>query len=452
MAMNQKDLTGNSPADEGGGRRRRLLADEGVFDRRALWRLGSWGIGSIAAVTIAILAHQSGNGIRHEQIAAADLTRQSRQLQSITKANENEISRMASAIDTLNDDRDRLFARVTVLEQGLDSVTGSISRNTKQNGPPQAPSRTEAALNPPPVEPPLLPPPDFSLPAKRLAPSSESVASTIRSTDSGSSGAHPPAPGAVAAAGATPESPSSVNSPAPPGTSAATATRAAPAANPAATRLGEPDETATIAPAGSEPKNDRKSQESKKESKDAKSNDAPVAVASIPAAADAPRTPQAHVPVAHTDFGVDLGSAGSIKGLRWLWRNALKSEAKALASLHPIIVVKEGRNGIGMQLRLVAGPLTDAADAARICAVLSEKGRACETAVFEGQRLAMNEHGKGKESGGGGATKKPSVLHPPSQHRHGRRAARAEEPAPPPPPPPTPPAPQPSTSGSFFSH
>jgi hypothetical protein len=133
-----------------------------------------------------------------------------------------------------------------------------------------------------------------------------------------------------------------------------------------------------------------------------------------------------------------------------LWRNVLKSEAKELTSLHPIIVVKEGRNGIGMQLRLVAGPLTDAADAARICAVLSEKGRACETAVFEGQRLAMNEHGK--ESGAVVTAKKPRALHPLPQHRHGRRAARTEEPAPAPPPPSTPPAQQPSTLGSFFSH
>jgi hypothetical protein len=338
MAKNQKVLTGNSPADESGGRRRRLLADEGVFDRRTLWRLGSWGIGSIAAMTIAILAHQSGGeirkefgtGLRHEQNAAAVLARQSHQLQSIAKASENEISRLASAIDTLNGDRDRLFARVTVLEQGLDSVTGSISRNVALNGPQRAPSQTGAALDAPAVEPPVLPPPDFSLP-KRLDSPRTSVASNTRSTDGGSS----------------------------------------PVSDSAATRPGGPDESAAVAPAMSEPKKDSEPQGSK----DAGNNGAPIVVGSIPAAADAPRAPSspAHVPVAHTDFGVDLGSAGSIKGLRSLWRNVLKSEAKELTSLHPIIVVREGRNGIGMQLRLVAGPLTDAADAARICAILSEK-------------------------------------------------------------------------------
>jgi hypothetical protein len=58
-----------------------------------------------------------------------------------------------------------------------------------------------------------------------------------------------------------------------------------------------------------------------------------------------------------------------------------------LAALQPIIAIKEGNNGLGMQLRLVAGPLTDAAAAARICATLIANQRPCETTVFDGQRL-----------------------------------------------------------------
>src|SRR5258706_5353211 len=53
------------------------------------------------------------------------------------------------------------------------------------------------------------------------------------------------------------------------------------------------------------------------------------------------------------------------------------------------MVVKESKAGLGTQLRLVAGPLTDAATAAKICAALVESQRTCETAVFDGQRLAM---------------------------------------------------------------
>jgi len=71
-----------------------------------------------------------------------------------------------------------------------------------------------------------------------------------------------------------------------------------------------------------------------------------------------------------TEFGVDLGGANSIDGLRALWRGLLKSNAASVASLRPIIVVKERNNGLGMQLRLVAGPLSDAAATAPItCAM-----------------------------------------------------------------------------------
>ena len=90
----------------------------------------------------------------------------------------------------------------------------------------------------------------------------------------------------------------------------------------------------------------------------------------------------------HTEFAIDLGSANSVGGLRALWRGLVKSNAD-LAELRPIIVVKESKTGLGMQLRLAAGPLHDAATAAKICAALMESKRACETTVFDGQRLAM---------------------------------------------------------------
>lgn len=74
-----------------------------------------------------------------------------------------------------------------------------------------------------------------------------------------------------------------------------------------------------------------------------------------------------------------------------MWRGLLKSRSNgALTSLRPIIVIKENNNGLGMQLRLVAGPISDAAAAAKICASLTVNDRGCTTAVFEGQRLVMN--------------------------------------------------------------
>jgi hypothetical protein len=94
--------------------------------------------------------------------------------------------------------------------------------------------------------------------------------------------------------------------------------------------------------------------------------------------------------VKRTEFGVDVGGANSVGGLRALWRGLLKwRSSAALGGLQPIIVVKEGNNGLGMQLRLVAGPLTDAAAAARICAAMTINDRHCETTVYDGQRLAL---------------------------------------------------------------
>jgi hypothetical protein len=94
--------------------------------------------------------------------------------------------------------------------------------------------------------------------------------------------------------------------------------------------------------------------------------------------------------VVRTEFGIEVGGANSVGGLRALWLGLLKSRSNApLKTLRPIIVIKEANNGLGMQLRLVAGPFDDAAAAAKACAVLVENGRPCETTLFEGQRLTL---------------------------------------------------------------
>ncbi len=133
-----------------------------------------------------------------------------------------------------------------------------------------------------------------------------------------------------------------------------------------------------------------------------------------------------------TEFGVDIGGANSVGGLRALWRGLLKSKSNAwLSALRPIIVVKEGTGGLGLQLRLVAGPLGDAATAAKICATLIGSQRSCETTVFDGQRLSM----QGDEP--------PAAVKPAPRKRNNakRPAAAVEEPAK---------KPEPSTLSSLF--
>jgi hypothetical protein len=118
----------------------------------------------------------------------------------------------------------------------------------------------------------------------------------------------------------------------------------------------------------------------------------PEVVAAAPAADETEDSSAPKAALQHTEFGVDLGGANSVAGLRALWRGFLKTRVYApVFELRPIIVIKEGANSLGLQLRLVAGPLRDAGAAAKICAVLSENNRRCETTTFDGQRLTIKD-------------------------------------------------------------
>src|ERR1700674_2775923 len=138
MARDSRNLSDSFEGENTGGFISGLLAEEDELDRRALWRLGSWGVATVGAVIVAMLASQSSIGMRREQIASADLVRQSQQIQTVAKESQSEARRLASAIDTLNSDRDRLYSRVGVLEQGLDSVTGALARQNAAASSPQA--------------------------------------------------------------------------------------------------------------------------------------------------------------------------------------------------------------------------------------------------------------------------------------------------------------------------
>src|SRR6266852_9346903 len=138
MAKDSDNLANSFATENTGGLLSGFLAEEDEFDRRALWRLGSWGGASVCAVIVALYANQSSIGLRREQVAAADLARQAQQIQSVARESQNETRRLASAIDTLNGDRDRLYTRVTVLEQGLDSVTDAVARQNSATAPAQS--------------------------------------------------------------------------------------------------------------------------------------------------------------------------------------------------------------------------------------------------------------------------------------------------------------------------
>jgi hypothetical protein len=93
-----------------------------------------------------------------------------------------------------------------------------------------------------------------------------------------------------------------------------------------------------------------------------------------------------------------------------------------------------------MQLRLGAGPLVNAAAAAKICAALVENDRACETAVFDGQRLSMQGQEKAQDVSPKEGTKDEKTETPPAtsakpdkpqqRRSYSSKRSKREEPAP----------------------
>ncbi len=104
--------------------------------------------------------------------------------------------------------------------------------------------------------------------------------------------------------------------------------------------------------------------------------------ATIPADAAAEAVP------ARTEFGIDLGGGPTVASLRTAWNQMRRNHAVLLDGLRPLVAVRDGRNNQA-ELRLVIGPLTNAAAAARLCAALAGAGLSCQPTTFEGQRLAL---------------------------------------------------------------
>jgi hypothetical protein len=493
MARQSDHLPGGFETQNTGGFLTGILAEEPVFDRRTLLRLAMWAVVAVAAVTAAMLASQSSMSSPRDTVAAADLARQAQQIERLANESQNEMRRLTAAIDTLNADRDRLYSRVTALEQGLDSATGALVRQNPAAASPQA-----AATRPPSTE-----TPQVLAPAQPVSPTAATSAKSATGPAAPQNASAAP-PQAAAPAAATVEPGSASPVPAPPVSSAVSAaTKAmasamarqitansssqaaapasatvepapasqgpapAPPASPMANTSGKsitgvivrsntaaasPPAAATEPPsvsqspaATAQPASPGAATAEKKAEKlpvDGAGQAAVPVWSAAPAAANTPPAPSAAPPplmavksilappdaaaskliepekpadaaepapevvgsvstepdpsgttpgklaVKRTEFGVDVGGASSVGGLRALWRGLLKSNS-ALAKLDPIIVIKEGSGGLGMQLRLVAGPLDDAAAAAKICAALAESERTCAPTVFDGQRLAV---------------------------------------------------------------
>ena len=91
---------------------------------------------------------------------------------------------------------------------------------------------------------------------------------------------------------------------------------------------------------------------------------------------------------ARAEFGADIGGAPSMDGLRTLWSVVRNNFPQFFENLRPVVALREHRSGT-VELRLIVGPLPDAAAATRLCASLVTAGLDCQAAAFEGQRLTL---------------------------------------------------------------
>jgi hypothetical protein len=122
------------------------------FDFRTLLRLAAWGAAASMALALTVIAAQSNVGSKRLALAfstarGASAT-QTAQLNSeaVARAKAAEdLQRLSESMRGLASDRDRLLARVTVIERNLEDVTGSIAHTASA---PSTGTRQEAGSDP----------------------------------------------------------------------------------------------------------------------------------------------------------------------------------------------------------------------------------------------------------------------------------------------------------------
>jgi hypothetical protein len=262
--------------------------------------LVGWGCGAAIALLIAALSVRSDSGSQRVADVLPPVTQTARAAlgnkpPAGPRDAETDMRWLSATVRSLWADRDRLLARVAVLERTMEDVTGSIERESSRGNPAPAP----AASTPAPV------------------------------------------------AAAAPTAPAVVPPPKPsPGPSVTATIAAAPPGRPGPlldwSRL----------------------------------DDSQVAAFGAPDSAPA-----------QGDFGIDLGGGANFGAMHGLWSSARSKHANLLDGLRPLISIRESTKPGKLELRLVAGPVANAAAAARLCASLAANGWACRPAVFDGQKL-----------------------------------------------------------------
>ena len=322
-----------------------------------------WGSLAVCAVVAVAVLMALGIGATRGGFGAMQTTSIRPPAQPIVQkpqVSEFEIARLNDALRALSAERDRLAARVDQLERSVGDITASI--NTVKDRPAPAPANAQPAAAPASPAPPLA----------AAEPGEEPLASPM-----------PQAP-----AGAIPQTarPASVQAPAP--AQAATELEPAKPAIPHAARPIQSIQPVRPAPAPKAAKTTPPPAAPASPPQTA-AKGPPTQVAQILSPAAAANAPTADSGTSKTEFAIDLGGEMSIDGLRARWANIKGNHGVTLEGMRPLVSVREGVKPGTVELRLIAGPLANAGDAARVCASLQTKGVACRTTDFDGQRLSL---------------------------------------------------------------
>jgi hypothetical protein len=310
---------------------------------RPLWRLFGWGSAACIALTAVALTSQTEAGSKRLQLALSYGSEPVHVVAVIPPrasgaTAEAETMRLVAQLRELATDREQLKARIAMLERNLEDMTGSIKLQSEQLAAARA-----AAVNAPQLE--------LSAPATTPA----------------------------FFAPATPRASALPVMMAPAMPLGSVLPELAPLAMPAL-KL-----TAASWPATKPEAEKPAAQAVASDSETDPARLPPVRVASAPANEPAAEPPEP----AKDEFGVDLGGASSLEILRIHWATLKANYGPLLVGLHPV-ATQHPRHPSGITYRLVAGPLPDAAEAARLCARFPTLRTGCHPAKFIGAQLAAH--------------------------------------------------------------
>jgi len=397
-----------------------LGSDANSSNLRTFWRLYAWGAGAVLALVVAVVAGRTELGAqRAHALLTAMLSpppspdqQLSDQMAAWSSGFDKQMRRQAEIIRTLTEQRDGLADKLGALERQVNELGGTMARTSARlEGEARSAQQAAAAASvaaasatrlaqtrpeparPDPARPeptestpqavaanaPLTPSPVRTLPAPQPAPAPSGAPLNLLPLGQIHPTTTPPA-GFPAMAGGGPPAPTYTGTipmpAAPEGNGPPGMMRPFPV-TPLSQSAAAPGEPAPPLP-----------RPAAKPSRPAAPIRAPLFQSNplmTTGIFDTPAEPGAIAAPTVTEFAIDLGAAATVEALRTRWSDLKVSQSPLFDNLRPLVTLKESKSG--QELHLIAGPLTNGAAGARLCAVLSGGGLSCQPTLYEGQRL-----------------------------------------------------------------